>query len=142
MHALTAIFALSCAATAAPGLQQVYCRAVAAWVPFHADVRAVKWCEPGECTGMGGGMYQFRDHVIEIDPHWPFQGDGLLLTLEHEYGHALGLGHRSGNSIMKPGWDPPWVPGPTSEDFGELRRRVDVPPGDLPFASGRGASNP
>jgi predicted Zn-dependent protease len=60
--------------------------------------------------------------VISIDPGWPFKGDDLLLTMEHEYGHALGLEHRAGYSIMKPGWEPPVAPGPTDEDFRDLQR--------------------
>jgi hypothetical protein len=70
---------------------------------------------------MGGGMFHSDSRVIAIDPDWPFTGDGLLLTMEHEYGHALGLPHRWGNSIMKPGWDPPFASGPTEEDFQDLR---------------------
>lgn len=106
----------------APGLQSVYCKAVYAWAPYHAEVRQVKWCDPGECRGMGGGMFHFDTRVISIDPEWPFKGDDLLLTMEHEYGHALGLEHRPGYSIMKPGWEPPVAPGPTDEDFRDLQR--------------------
>jgi hypothetical protein len=42
--------------------------------------------------------------------------------MEHEYGHALGLQHRAGYSIMKPGWELPLAPGPTDEDFRDLQR--------------------
>ena len=38
---------------------------------------------------MGGGMFHYNSRVIAIDPDWPFKGNELLLTLEHEYGHAL-----------------------------------------------------
>jgi hypothetical protein len=116
------LLVLFCAGDAAPGLQVAYCRAAQAWAPYRAEIREVKWCDPGECTGMGGGMFHYDSRVIAIDPNWPFKGDELLLTMEHEYGHALGLQHRWGHSIMKPGWDPPFAPGPTDEDFGELRR--------------------
>ena len=71
---------------------------------------------------MGGAMFVYGSRVIAIDPKWPFKGNELLLTMEHEYGHALGLPHRYGNSIMKPGWDPPFAPGPTDEDFSDLKR--------------------
>jgi len=71
---------------------------------------------------MGGAMFQYDSRVIAIDPKWPFKDNELLLTMEHEYGHALGLPHRYGDSIMKPGWDPPFASGPTEEDFGDLRR--------------------
>jgi len=71
---------------------------------------------------MGGAMFQYDSRVIAIDPEWPFKDNELLLTMEHEYGHALGLPHRYGNSIMKPGWDPPFASAPTEEDFSDLRR--------------------
>jgi predicted Zn-dependent protease len=71
---------------------------------------------------MGGGMFLYDSRIIAIDPDWPFKGDELLLTLEHEYGHALALKHRWTNSIMKPGWDPPFAQGPTEEDFKELQK--------------------
>lgn len=122
MTALLTLLTLSCLGDVAPGLRVVYCQAVRAWAPYHAEVRRVKWCDPGECLGMGGGMFHYHSRVIAIDPEWPFKGDDLLLTMEHEYGHALGLEHRWGNSIMKPGWDPPFAPGPTEEDFSEVRR--------------------
>jgi hypothetical protein len=122
MTALLMLLTFSCLGDVAPGLQVVYCQAVHAWAPYHAPVRRVKWCDPGECAGMGGGMFHYSSRVIAIDPDWPFKGDDLLLTMEHEYGHALGLEHRSGNSIMKPGWEPPIAPGPTEEDFNEVRR--------------------
>ena len=66
-------------------------------------------------------MFHFDTRVISIDREWPFKGDDLLLTMEHEYGHALGLPHRAGHSIMKPGWDPPLALGPTDEDFHDLQ---------------------
>ena len=122
MTALLALLTLSCLGDVAPGLQVVYCQAVHTWEPYHTVVRRVKWCDPGECLGMGGGMFHYSSRVIAIDPQWPFKGDELLLTMEHEYGHALGLEHRGGNSIMKPGWEPPFAPGPTEEDFTDLRR--------------------
>jgi len=109
-------------ANVAPGLQLLYCQAVHAWAPYWAEVRGVKWCEPEECTDMGGAMFHADSRVIAIDPDWPFNGNELLLTIEHEYGHALGLQHKQANSIMKPGWDPPFASGPTEEDFRELRR--------------------
>jgi hypothetical protein len=71
---------------------------------------------------MGGAMFLYGSRVIAIDPEWPFKDNELLLTVEHEYGHALGLPHRYGDSIMKPGWDPPFASGPTEEDFSDLRR--------------------
>ena len=126
MTAFLGVLVLSCIGDVAPGLQAVYCRAVYAWAPYQAEVRKVKWCEPDECSGMGGGVFHYDSRVISIDPNWPFTGDGLLLTVEHEYGHALGLQHRWGNSIMKPGWDPPFAAGPTEEDFSELSRMYDV----------------
>ena len=117
---------LSCMGNVAPSLQVVYCRAVNAWAPYRASVRAVKWCDPGECSGMGGGMFDYNSRVIAIDRDWTFKGDELLLTLEHEYGHALGLQHRWKNSIMKPGWDQPFTSGPTEDDFNELKRMYGV----------------
>lgn len=71
---------------------------------------------------MGGAMFLFDSRVIAIDPKWPFKDNELLLTMEHEYGHALGLPHRFGDSIMKAGWDPPFALGPTEEDFNDLRK--------------------
>ena len=71
---------------------------------------------------MGGGMFHYNSRVIAIDPNWPFKGNELLLTLEHEYGHALGLQHNWANSIMKPGWEQPFAQGPTEDDFKELGR--------------------
>ena len=126
MTSFLAILAVSCMGYVAPNLQVLYSQAVKAWAPYRAKVCGVKWCEPGECSEMGGGMFHFDSRVIAIDPDWPFQGNELLLTLEHEYGHALGLQHRWGNSIMKPGWDPPFAQGPTEEDFMELRRMHDA----------------
>jgi hypothetical protein len=67
-------------------------------------------------------MFLYGSRVIAIDPEWPFKDNEVLLTMEHEYGHALGLPHRYGDSIMKPGWDPPFASGPTEEDFRDLRR--------------------
>jgi hypothetical protein len=122
MTFLFAILLLPCARDAAPGLQAVYCQAVQAWAPYKTEVREVRWCKPGECSGMGGAMFLFDSRVIAIDPKWPFKDNELLLTMEHEYGHALGLPHRYGNSIMKPGWDPPFAPGPTEADFDDLRK--------------------
>lgn len=122
MTFLFAILLLPCAREAVPGLQAVYCQAIQAWAPYTAEVRQVRWCRPGECSGMGGAMFLFDSRVIAIDPKWPFKNNELLLTMEHEYGHALGLPHRYGNSIMKPGWDPPFAPGPTEEDFDDLRK--------------------
>jgi hypothetical protein len=122
MAPFLAIVFLPCLANAAPGLQTVYCEAVRAWAPYRAEVRAVRWCNPGECSGMGGAMFLYGSRVIAIDPEWPFKDNELLLTMEHEYGHALGLPHRYGDSIMKPGWDPPFASGPTEEDFNDLRR--------------------
>ena len=122
MTFLFAILLVPCARDAAPGLQAVYCQAVQAWAPYTAAVRDVRWCKPGECSGMGGAMFLFDSRVIAIDPKWPFKDNELLLTMEHEYGHALGLPHRYGNSIMKPGWDPPFAPGPTEVDFDDLRK--------------------
>ncbi len=126
MTAFLGLLVLSCIGDVAPELQAVYCQAVNAWAPYRAEVHKVKWCEPGECSGMGGGMFHSDSRVISIDPDWPFTREGLLLTVEHEYGHALGLEHRWGNSIMKPGWDPPFAPGPTEEDFSELSRKYNV----------------
>ena len=113
---------LPCLTNVAPGLQTVYCQAVHAWAPYRAEVREVRWCNPGECSGMGGAMFLYNSRVIAIDPKWPFKGNELLLTMEHEYGHALGLPHRYANSIMKPGWDSPFASGPTEQDFNDLRR--------------------
>jgi|SRR5215471_11848605 len=127
MTALLGVLVLSsCMGDIAPGLQDAYCRAIDAWAPYRVEVRRVKWCEPGECAGMAGGMFSSDSRVIAIDPDWPFTGNELLLTIEHEYGHALGLQHRWGNSIMKPGWDPPFAAGPTEEDFRELQRMREV----------------
>lgn len=67
-------------------------------------------------------MFHYDSRVIAIDPEWPFKGNELLLTIEHEYGHALGLQHTWTNSIMKPGWDLPLASGPTANDFRELRQ--------------------
>jgi hypothetical protein len=67
-------------------------------------------------------MFLYDSRVIAIDPEWPFKDNELLLTMEHEYGHALGLPHRYRDSIMKPGWDPPFASGPTEQDFSDLRR--------------------
>ena len=75
----------------APGLQNVYCKAVYAWAPYHAEVRQVKWCDPGECRGMGGGMFHFDTRVISSNPEWLFKGGDLLLTVEHESGHPQSL---------------------------------------------------
>ena len=122
MTSFLAILALWCTGYVAPSLQVLYGQAAKAWAPYRAEICGVKWCVPGECSEMGGGMFHFDSRVIAIDPDWPFQGNELLLTLEHEYGHALGLQHRWANSIMKPGWDPPFAPGPTKEDLMELRR--------------------
>jgi len=126
MAPLLAIVFLPCLSNAAPGLQTVYCQAVRAWAPYTAEVREVRWCHPGECSGMGGAMFKYDSRVIAIDPKWPFKDNELLLTMEHEYGHALGLPHRYGDSIMKPGWDPPFASGPTEEDFSDLRRIYDT----------------
>jgi hypothetical protein len=113
---------LSCMGNVSPDLQNVYCQAVAAWAPYHAQVREVRWCHPWECSGMGGAIFRLDTRTIAIDRDWPFKGDALLLTIEHEYGHALGLPHRAGDSIMKPGWDPPLAVGPTDNDFRDLQR--------------------
>ena len=51
----------------------------------------MRWCNPGECSGMGGAMFLYGSRVIAIDPQWPFKDNEVLLTMEHEYGHALGL---------------------------------------------------
>ena len=122
MAPFLAIVFLPCLANTAPGLQTVYCQAVRAWAPYRAEVREVRWCNPGECLGMGGAMFLYGSRVIAIDPQWPFKDNEVLLTMEHEYGHALGLPHRYGDSIMKPGWDPPFASGPTEVDFSDLRR--------------------
>jgi|HubBroStandDraft_6_1064221.scaffolds.fasta_scaffold512818_1 hypothetical protein len=122
MSALAAILVFSCMANVAPDLQILYCQAAKAWAPYRADILGVKWCDPEECLGMGGGMFHYNSRVIAIDPDWPFKGNELLLTLEHEYGHALGLQHNWASSIMKPGWDQPFAQGPTEDDFKELRR--------------------
>jgi matrixin len=122
MTTFLAMLVLSCLGNVAPGLQVLYCQAAHAWAPYQANIRRVKWCDPGECSEMGGGMFHYDSRVIAIDPDWPFEGNDLLLTIEHEYGHALGLQHRWSNSIMKPGWDQPSASGPTDDDFKELER--------------------
>ena len=109
-----------------PDLRIAYLETIMAWAPYRAEIRGVKWCDPGECAGMGGGMFHYDSRVIAIDPNWPFNREELLLTMEHEYGHALGLQHRWGNSIMKPGWVPPFASGPTEDDFKDLKRIPDT----------------
>lgn len=104
-------------------LRVAYCRAALAWFPYRADVSEVRWCQLGECEGDGGGRFDFKTRTILIDPDFPFPvRDGAYLTLTHELGHGLGLKHRTGNSIMRQGWDPPIATGPTVEDFQALRK--------------------
>jgi len=94
---------------------------------------------------MGGAIFRSDTRTIAVDPQWPFKGDGLVLTIEHEYGHALGLPHRQGNSIMKPGWDPPLASGPTEDDFRDLERLRNLSTGEnwhAPVGSAARGSSP
>jgi hypothetical protein len=68
---------------------------------------------------LGAHVYLLKQEILT---EWPFKDNELPLTMEHEYGHALGLPHRYGKSVMKAGWDPPFASGPTEEDFSDLRR--------------------
>jgi len=117
---------LSCLLTPVPAdLQSTYLEACAAWWPYRAQVTRVEWCEYESCDVTkvgGGGGFNFQSRVITIDRGFNWTGNKLLLTLEHEYGHALGLPHSPMNdSIMREGWEEPLAQGPTERDFIMLR---------------------
>lgn len=122
---------LGCLLTPVPQELRVdYCRATLAWYPAIAQVKAVEYCDSEwECAEQGvfgGGGYGFNNHIITIDRSYRFPADGVFLTLAHEYGHALGLGHvESHQSIMQSGWEPPLAPGPSAMDFENLKKLLD-----------------
>ena len=112
-------------------LRAEFCRVTWAWFPYHAQVKEVKWCEEGEwvceMVAPGGGGYDFNSSTITIARGFPWPvRDGVFLTLAHEYGHALGLGHAQlPPSIMLSGWAGPLAPGPTEADKEELKKLLD-----------------
>lgn len=123
--------ALACLLIPVPSdLRADYCQAAWAWLPYHAPVKKVVWCQrtAWECDMIapGGGVYDYGTSTITIDPNFRFPSGGLFLTLAHEYGHALGLDHNeSHDSIMHSGWEPPLAPRPTDLDLKELKKLLD-----------------
>lgn len=110
---------LACVQSSVPeDLRAEYCAAVGAWLPYTYAHPSVQWCEY-DCPFRGGGSYSEQLNTIYIDRSWPFTGIELRLTLEHEYGHALGLDHTP-EGIMKEGWAPPVAQGPGPADFAAL----------------------
>lgn len=96
-----------------------------AWLPYYSTaISTVRWCQgTNECYGVnqyGGAEYSYATKEIILDRDWPWTPLSLKLALEHEIGHSFGLQHTDGDSIMRPGWDLPWVDGPTRLDFDAL----------------------
>lgn len=105
-----------------PDLRDSWCQTQLAWWPHKADLDYVLWCKDDkhQCKHVGGGAYDIVHRTIYIDPDYNLSPHNTVLTMEHEYGHALGLKHvaRSDRlSIMNEGWDLPLSDGPTEEDL-------------------------
>lgn len=119
---ILSVFLVCAAPNVAEDLRASYCAAVQAWLPYTYAHPAVRWCFE-DCgwlgVGGGGGFSAGIINTIFIDRAWPFKGNELTLTLEHEYGHALGLEHTA-EGIMKSGWAPPIAEGPGPADFAAL----------------------
>jgi hypothetical protein len=116
------------------GLRSVLMWAIVAWGISPTRPLVVRWGKPGECDGYGGGKYMYGTGEIILDPEFDLTKNGetpngLLLTMEHEYGHYLGLDDKLNgeDSIMKSSWDPPYVQGPTPLDFEELSELGLIP---------------
>jgi hypothetical protein len=134
---LAAVLAGCLLAPVPADLQETFCRASWAWLPYRATV-TVRWCQGAEeCARLrasGGGLCDMRTRTIVLsnepvpievmDPaYWGIgRVQELYLIMLHEYGHALGLDHKS-MGIMRSGWDVVVPDGPSSEDFEELRRQ-------------------
>jgi hypothetical protein len=113
-----------------PGLEDLYKESVKLWAPYHAFVGAVRWCEPAECTYLDNlnllGYWDLDEkYSIIINVHGAnyteWEQQDLLLTLAHEYGHALGLKHVKGYAVMNPDWYFPVAYKPTEIDWNQLR---------------------
>lgn len=114
------VFLGSHSAVVAPEIQSPYYEALLAWYPHGADlVRSVAYCNPEECERLRSlnataGYWDEGRRAIRV-----FRNEdrrALVLTLEHELGHALGLDHNSGYSIMNPSWAEPIAERPTDAD--------------------------
>ncbi len=94
-----------------PVLEQPFLEARLRWLPNIAYVREVRFCSDyTECyrvNDSGGGVFEAdtRSIILSSDPvDCPVPRDKqIALLLEHEYGHALGLGHKD-KGIMRLGW--------------------------------------
>ena len=125
LQAIIAIGTLCASHSISEDLRQPFCSALWAWFPYRPDVNSVQWCfDEYGClsaqVGQGGG-YEASSGTITIDKRWPWTEHNLVLTLEHEVGHALGLEHTA-EGIMKSGWDPPIAQGPSPADFAALAK--------------------
>lgn len=124
---------MCCIGRVEPELQDAYMKAVMMWFPHVAIVKEVRWCkEPEECERLKKdvaiAMYYESDHTISLVRSWAWGWNDytLPLTLAHEYGHALGLQHVTGYSIMRKDWEQPIADNPTDLDWVELKKIEDA----------------
>lgn len=110
-----------------PSLKEAYNLAVESWQGRKAEVREVRWCDQ-DCPAPFyffniSAMWDKNTKTIYVKKDSSWLDWQLRVTLSHEYGHALGLGHsKVPGSIMSSGWEPPVGDRPDGLDFIELRR--------------------